>query len=145
LVAAVAIAAMAGTALAQDGALTLSGGGATVMFTPDMAAEMPQATVDTTHWEGAHTFSGPTFADVLAIVGIPGETVHAEALDGYSLDIPRARLVNDGAILAIAMDGGPLPEDRQPFWIILPETGSEEVNLELWDWYVYQLVKLTLN
>jgi len=135
-------------ARAQDGMLTVTDGRTTVEFDKDKLAAMEQDVIETsTVWtEGTGTFAGPSFQAVLQEAGLAGETVLAEALDGYSVEIPRGRLTGDGAILATTMNGEPLPEDKAPYWIIFPYDQSPEINdTDHQDWSVWAVSKLTVQ
>jgi len=109
---------------------------------------MKQEVIETsTAWtKGKMTFTGPSFTTLLTEAGLSGEVVTAEALDGYSIDIPRARLTGDGAILATTIDDKPLPEDKAPYWIIFPYDQSPAMNdEEHQSWSVWELTKLTIK
>jgi hypothetical protein len=140
---------MAGTlAVAQEPVLTVTDGNQSVELSQADLAGMEQQVIETSSkWiEGVNKFSGPSMTDVLEKAGFTGETVNAEALDKYSLDVPRDHLVDDGAILAISLNDQPLPEDQAPFWIIFPYDQNPETNNEdHQSWSVYKLSKLTVK
>jgi hypothetical protein len=109
---------------------------------------MEQEVIETsTAWtEGKTKFSGPSMADVLEEAGFAGETVTAEALDGYAIEIPRERLTGDGAILATGMNDAALPEDKAPYWIVFPYDRSPEMNdADHQSWSVWAVTKLTVQ
>jgi hypothetical protein len=135
-------------AVAQETALTVTDG--TRIVTLDMAQveALPQQMIETsTVWtEGVQVFSGPSMQSVLQEAGFAGETVLAEALDGYSVEIPRDRLTADGGILAVRMNGAPLPEEKAPYWIVFPYDESPEINdKDHQDWSVWAATKLTVQ
>ncbi len=135
-------------AWAQDNTLTVTDGDRTKVFSMADIQSMNQAVIETTTaWtDGVQTFEGPLMSDLLQEGGFLGENVAVEALDGYGIEIPRARLVEDGAILAIRMDGVPLPEDKAPYWIVFPYDQSPEMNdKDHQDWSVWALEKMTVQ
>lgn len=137
-----------GTALAQEPVLTVTDGKTSVEFSREKLTEMKQDIIETSsQWiEGVNKFSGPSIIDLLNEAGFAGETVEAERIDEYSLEIPRERLTGDGAILAVSMNDKPLPEDQAPFWIIFPYDQAPELNDEdHQSWSVYNLAKLTVK
>ena len=146
--AAALVLAASGSAMAQEPALTITDGKQTVEFTREQLAGMKQEVIETSSkWiEGVNKFSGPLIMDLLNEAGFAGETIEAEALDKYSLDVPRSHLTGDGAILAISMNDKPLPEEQAPFWIIFPyDQNPETKNEEHESWSVYKLAKLTVK
>ncbi len=137
-----------GGAFAQDGSLTVTDGAQTVTLTAEQIAALPQTTIETsTSWtEGKHKFSGPTFAEVFNAAGLAGETVTVEALDGYAVELPRATLVDDGAILTTTMDDQPLPQDKAPYWVIFNYDQSPEMDDQNHrDWSIWAISKITLS
>lgn len=146
--AALLLAVASGAAVAQEPVLTITDGKQTVEFTREELAGMKQEVIETSSkWiEGVNRFSGPLIMDLLNEAGFAGETVEAEALDKYSLDVPRSHLTGDGAILAISLNDKPLPEEQAPFWIIFPyDQNPETRNEEHESWSVYKLAKLTVK
>ena len=145
---ALTLAGLGGAGLAQEAALTVTDGTQTVELTREELDQMEQQVIETsTAWtEGVTKFSGPTFTDVLNEAGLAGETVTAEALDGYSIVIPRERLTGDGAILATGMNDEPLPEEKAPFWIVFPYDRSPEMNdADHQSWSVWAVTKLIVE
>jgi hypothetical protein len=134
--------------LAQETALTVTDGTRTVTLDMAEIEALPQQAFETsTVWtEGVQVFSGPSMQSVLQEAGFSGVTVLAEALDGYSVEIPRDRLTGDGGILAVRMDGAPLPEKKAPYWIVFPYDQSPEINdKDHQDWSVWAVTKLTVK
>jgi hypothetical protein len=148
ILAAAFVLATGGLSLAQDAGISVSDGSQTVELTAAQLMELPQTTIETgTAWtEGKHKFTGPTFAAVLDAAGLAGETVTIYALDGYGVEIPRANLTADGAILTVSMDDGPLPEDKAPYWLIFPYDQSPEMNdKQHQDWSIWAIEKIELE
>jgi hypothetical protein len=143
-----ALVCLGGAALAQDAALTVTDGSQTVELSRDQIDQMEQEVIETsTAWtEGKTKFSGPSMTDVLEQAGFAGETVTAEALDGYAIEIPRERLTADGAILATGMNDAALPEDKAPYWIVFPYDRSPEMNdADHQSWSAWAVAKLTVQ
>ena len=148
LAAALDLAADGSVALAQDAVLTVTDGKQTVELKQAELAAMKQDVIETSSpWtEGTVKFSGPTFTEILNTVGLAGETVTTEALDGYSVEIPRAALTGDGAILALSMNDAPLPADKAPFWIVFPYDQSPEMSDEAHQsWSAWAVKVLTIK
>jgi hypothetical protein len=138
----------AGTALAQETTLTVTDGTAVVTLDAPRLAALPQETIETsTAWtEGVQIFTGPSMLSVLEEAGLAGATVLAEALDGYSVEIPQDLLTGDGGMLATTMNGTPLPEDKAPYWIVFHYDRSPEMNDEEHQaWSVWAVTKLTIK
>ena len=137
------LAAAGGAALAQDAVLTITDGKQTVEIKQAELAALKQDVIETsTPWtEGTVKFSGPSFTEILNKAGLAGETVTTEALDGYSVEIPRSALTADGAILALSMNDAPLPADKAPFWIVFPYDQSPEMSDEAHQSYSAWAVK----
>ena len=144
---------VSGQAPAQEARLTVSDANQSVELTQEQLDGLGQEIIETSTpnlpgWPeaGKAKFSGPLMADVLSEAGLAGETITAEAADGYRVDIPRERLTADGAILATRMNDEPLPEDKAPFWIVFPYDRSPDINhSDHYDWSVWALTKLDVN
>lgn len=124
------------TGAIADGNATVDGAPAVVLDRA-MLVGLPQheVTRTTDFLEGTNTWSGPLASDVLALAGVTGETATATALDDYVSEIPVALMVEQGAILAIDLNGEPLPEEFGPIWIAWPEgAGDAEVIDHYWVW-----------
>jgi len=79
--------------------------------------------MSTARWEG------PRLMDVLAPAGVSGEPSHAElsAIDGYYDSVQVEELATPGAILALRMNGEPLPDRHgYPARIVLPGRYGEK-------------------
>lgn len=164
------LAALGGAAFAQDAGaqdpaaqtgvdavLTITDGKASVDLDADKLGGMKQELVETSvpwleddadsKWpKGVARFSGPTLTDLLNEVGFAGEIVTVTAADGYSIEVPRARLTGDGAILATSLNDAPLPEDRAPYWIIFPYDQAPELSDEDHEsWSVWKVKSLTVK
>jgi hypothetical protein len=140
--------ALTGAPMAQESPLTVTDGKTTVTLDRDQLGELEQDVIETTspYTEGMTKFAGPSIQAVLEKAGFAGETVNAEALDGYSIDIPRARLTGDGAILVTSMNDAPLPEEKAPYWIVFDyDSAPEMLDDEHRSWSIWQVTKLTVK
>lgn len=98
-----------------------------------------------TPWTDGHQeFSGVPLQAVLAESGIHDGRVAAEALNGYSVDIPVRQAVNAGAFIAVHLDGQPMRvKDKGPYWIVFPWSSDGSLdNREIRAWSIWQLVRL---
>lgn len=115
-------------------------------FSRDDLELLPQTSFKTTTiWtEGEISFSGPSLTDILATVGLDGESVVAVALNDYKAVIP-AKLIGDRfPILATRRDGEAYGRrEKGPLWIVFPFDHSEEFQSELvFSSSVWQLTEL---
>lgn len=82
----------------------------------------------TTWTEGVTTFEGVLVRDVLKAAGAEGETVVAQALNDYRIDIPRSDFQDYDVLLAMRMDGKDLTaRDKGPLWIVYPRDDHPEL------------------
>jgi hypothetical protein len=89
------------------------------------------------------TFIGPAFADLLEAVGAQGETVWAQALDGYAVEVPVTELTAREAILALEIDGEALGiGGKGPAMVAFPRAARAdlaEMNDDWWIWQVFHV------
>lgn len=94
--------------------------------------ELPQATVVTENEfaNGRVAYRGPLVRDVLAQLGLDGETqVRLVAANDYFVDIPTEDFRAYDAILAMEADGKPLSRrDKGPLWLMYPISDHPELN-----------------
>lgn len=112
-------------AIAETPLLTLTGavsGGQVEISRADLdALEWHEIETSTTVTDGRPLFRGVLMRDILALAGARGETVTAQALNDYVIDIPMADFHDFDVIAAIYMDGIALtPRDKGPVWIVYP-------------------------
>ncbi|MFW2588007.1 molybdopterin-dependent oxidoreductase [Sagittula sp. SSi028] len=70
---------------------------------------------------GQLTFTGVPLKTLLDRLGVTGGTLRANALNGYSVDIPYSDAADDLALLAIDRDGAPMQvRDKGPIWVVYP-------------------------
>jgi hypothetical protein len=109
---------------------------------------LPQTTVSTDFPKGGSVveFTGPTLEAVLEAAGAEGATVTVQALDGYAVEVPRAEMVGNGAILALALDGEPLSIGGMgPAMIAFPRAERENLADMPDDWWVWQIFHIKVE
>lgn len=101
-----------------------------------------------TPWtEGEPLFTGVPLDRVLDLVAAKGATVRAFAANDYAADIPISTILDDGAFLAMTMNGQALTlRDKGPLWIIFPWSERPELDrVELHNYAVWQLLSLSVR
>ena len=102
---------------------------------------------DTPWTTGIVSFEGPLFRDLLHSLDASGETIAAEALNDYRIEIPVAELLEYDVILATRIDGRPLSvRERGPIWVIYPWKGNRELRKEItYTRSIWQLRRLEIR
>lgn len=88
------------------------------------------------------TFTGVPLSDLFAMLGDldPEGTVHAVALNEYSVEIPVSVTREDGAFLATLEDGEPIAvEDGGPTRVVFTDDHPDTANETLWIWSLASL------
>lgn len=101
-----------------------------------------------TAWtEGEQEFEGVYLSNLLDAVKAHGETLKAEALNDYAVDIPVSDAHQHDVFLALDHDGAPMSvRDKGPIWIIYPTRDSgADVPGEHNDRMVWQLRRLIVE
>jgi len=116
------------------------------VFSRSDLEQLPQNRFKTTTiWtEGEIAFSGPSLKDVLATVGLDGQSVEAVAINDYKALIP-AKLIGDRfPIVATRRNGEAFGRrEKGPLWIVFPFDRSEEFQRELvFSSSVWQVIEL---
>ena len=132
--------------LRVEGAITHANAGDAAEFDRAMLESLGLTTLrTTTAWtEGVVTFEGVRTRDLLAAVGARGDTVRAEALNGYGVDIPMSDFSRYDVLLALKMNGTYMRvRDKGPIWIVYPRDETPKVEAvrtnEKWVWQLYKL------
>ncbi|PJR92487.1 oxidoreductase [Ochrobactrum sp. 695/2009] len=119
------------------------------LFDADLLSTFSAHRIEThTPWtDGIARFDGVLLKDVLAAVGARGDTLVAEALNGYRIPFPAADSEEFGVLLAMRMDGKPLSRrDKGPLWIVYPRDSIAELRDERYDSrWVWQLNKIEIR
>ena len=123
----------------------LSGGTETVLRTRDLSA-MPQRSVKAvTPWtEGVVTFSGVPFETLAREFGGDAGRVTLKAINAYKITLEVPELLADEALLAIRMNGRPMPvRDKGPIWLVFPSARRPELahadNVHRWIWQIDEI------
>lgn len=101
-----------------------------------------------TPWsEDGSEFEGVYVRDLLKLVGAEGTEIVAEAVNGYSVVIPFADLVNYDTLLALSMNGKRLSlRDRGPSWILYSNSNHpDHPDIMLHSRMIWQLRSLTVQ
>lgn len=118
-------------------------------FDMAMLRGMPQTEIVTkTPWYSTvRKFSGPLVRDVLAAAGARGDKVVAVALNDYRVDIPFDDLLRHDVVLAVLMDGKPMPvRDKGPLFIMYPFDRQPELRTAVYfSRCAWQLVSLEVR
>ena len=105
-----------------------------VLLDSEQLASLPAHEITTaTPWTGRTRFSGPRFTEVLAQVGAKGSHISLSAMDDYKVDLSMADIERYQPILALSMNGEPLPpRGRGPFWLMFPFDDHPELQNDAW-------------
>jgi hypothetical protein len=131
------LAAMAFLSIPANGAEIAVSGGAVPkpsLIESEQLASLPAHEITTaTPWTGRTRFSGPRFTEVLAQVGAKGSHISVIAIDDYKVDLSMADIERYQPILALSMNGEPLPpRGRGPFWLMFPFDDHPELQNDAW-------------
>ena len=126
--------------------LHVENGDRVMAFSRSDLEQLPQNSFKTTTiWtDGEIAFSGPSLTDVLATVGLDGQSVEAVAVNDYKTIIP-AKLIGDRfPIVATRRNGDTFSRrEKGPLWIVFPFDRSEDFQRELvFSSSVWQLTEL---
>lgn len=102
----------------------------------------------TTIWtEGTLKFTGVPVRDLLTAAGAVGTIVTAEALNGYSVDIPISELDNKAPIIAYFINDEVFSRrDKGPLWVVYPYDKDEKYQAEIpYAFSIWQLQRLTVK
>ena len=108
------------------------------------AEEFTTATIWT---EGDIKFTGVPIRVLLDAAGAKGDTVIAEALNGYSVEIPMSELEALVPIVAYHINGEVFSRrDKGPLWIVFPYDRDEKYKSEItYAFSIWQLHRLTVK
>jgi hypothetical protein len=86
-----------------------------------LALPQVEITVSYPNWPAPVAVRGPLLKDVLTKAGATGDTVLAQAVDGYSPSLKLSELDDAAVVLALEADGTPLSVGgRGPVWLVYP-------------------------
>lgn len=109
-----------------------------------LALDNTVLTTDTPWTDGLLAFEGARLARVLEDAGVEAEQLLASALNGYSVVISVPEAIQEGAFIAVQIDGEPMRvRDKGPFWLVFPWVDRPELlSREVRSWSVWQLERL---
>ncbi len=135
--------------LTVSGAISNTNAEARAEFDMDMLKALPVSTFKTaTIWTPAvSSFSGVSLKTLLAAVGATGNNLHSIAINDYAVEIPAADAVEDGPIVAYAMDDKPMSvRDKGPLWVIYPFDSKPVYKSEvIYSRSIWQLAKIEVQ
>ncbi|MDR6759243.1 hypothetical protein J2Y48_004559 [Mycoplana sp. BE70] len=135
--------------LTVTGLIDKKNGDGAALLDEGMLLRLPQHRIETrTPWtDGIARFDGVLLRDLLAAVGASGDTLFAEAINGYRIAFPLSDADEFGVLLAMRLDGKRLSRrDKGPLWIVYPRDSIAEVRDERYDSrWVWQLNRLEVR
>jgi hypothetical protein len=142
-VAFVAMVLPASSAQARNQLTVMAADGAKTVLSYEELTQLPKTDVTTTTpWtEGKHVFTGVSFADLLGKYGIVDGNVRVSALNDYSVTVPAAELIENGAILTYQLDGKTMTvREKGPYWVIFPFDSHPSLQTDqYWSYAVWQV------
>lgn len=120
--------------------LTISGdidttnvGDALVFDAESLAALGTVAIETTTIWtDGVNTFEGVPLKTLVDLIGAEDGQLRASAINDYTVEVPVSDAVENGPIVAYALNGEPMSvRDKGPLWIIYPYDQNADYRTEL--------------
>jgi hypothetical protein len=96
--------------------------------------------------EGQMTFSGPTLASVLSLVGAGGGDLLLQAVNDYEVTFPISRASSDAPIIVTRVNDKPFSiKEKGPLWVVFPYDCGPEFRTELiYAVSVWQLTQITV-
>lgn len=120
--------------LSVSGDLTTTNQGGRAEFDLDILKNLETTIIETsTIWtKGVQTFEGVALVDLVAYLGVSGDTLLATAINDYTVEIPVSDAVAGGPIIAYAVDGKPMSvRDKGPLWVIYPYDSNSDYRSEV--------------
>ncbi|KAF0676786.1 molybdopterin-dependent oxidoreductase [Profundibacterium mesophilum] len=149
------LAALATPGAAQEPVLTVDGlldeklNETELSFDMAALAAMPvtQFTTETIWTEGPQTFTGVPLHEFREMAAEDAETFRATALNNYAITIPFSDAVEDGPIIAYALNGAPMSRrGKGPLWIVYPYDDNPAYKSEtIYSRSIWQLERVTLE
>jgi hypothetical protein len=106
----------------------------TLQFDFDMLAAFDTTTIETsTIWtDGVSVFQGVALDKLVSVLGKTDGSLHATAINNYSVEIPLTDAIPGGPIVAYLKDGNPMSvRDKGPLWIIYPYDSATQYQSEV--------------
>ncbi len=134
--------------LTIGGKISLANKGKDAVFDMAMLEALPQHSFTTrTPWyDKPVKFTGPRLADVLAAVKAQGQTIHASAINDYTIRIPMTD-VAEGVIVARLLDDKPMAvRDKGPLFVVYPFDSKAELRSSTYyERSIWQLKRMSVE
>ena len=107
--------------------------GPALELTLEQLRSLPVARIrTTTHWtSGLQQFEGVHLFTLLRYLGIQSGQIELLAINDYSVTIPVAEIMPEGALLAFLRNGEPMsPRDKGPIWVVFDYDGNAAFRTE---------------
>lgn len=120
--------------LTVTGNIERTNDGDALQFDYAMLKALDATIVETsTIWtDGVRKFQGVNLATLVDVVGAKSGAFLVTAINNYTVEIPLSDAVDDGPILAYAIDGKSISvRDKGPLWIIYPYDRDPEYRTEV--------------
>ena len=135
--------------LTVGGAITTTNGNGIAQIDRAMLDALPQHSLSTHNpfETGLHRFDGPLLRDFLKTVGANGTTLFAEALDGYTIEIPVSDVMTYAVLIATSWNGKVMTvRNKGPVWIVYPVDQHDELKDEIYSGRsIWQLNRITVE
>ena len=129
--------------------LSLASDGVNISYTMQDLRSLPVSVIETnTIWtEGPQKFTGVSLHDFMAAQGIVADTIHATAINDYSVEIPMADATQGGPIIAYERNGAEMSRrGKGPLWIVYPYDSDPQFQTETYfSRSIWQLDRLTVE
>jgi hypothetical protein len=134
--------------LTISGNIAHSNQGKDAAFDMAMLEALPQHSFTTrTPWyDKPVKFTGPRLADVLAAVKAQGQTIHATAINDYTIRIPAADAA-EGVIVARLLDDKPMAvRDKGPLFVVYPFDSKTSLRSSVYyERSIWQLKRMSIE
>lgn len=138
------------TAFAQEVVLTVNQGEKSVTLTMDDLKSMPFDEFETTtQWtkDGMQVFKGVSLKDFVAHFDVTEGMMNAIAINDYTVEIPVSDAVENGPIIAYALNGQAMSvRENGPLWVIYPFDQNTAYQSEIYySRSIWQLDRVTFD
>ena len=108
---------------------------------------MVEFSTETPWTEGKTHFAGVPFSRLLDVISPKGSVARAVAANDYKADIPLAMLRENGALLAMRINGENMTlRNKGPLWIVFPWCQKSDLkHVEIYNYSVWQLLSLNIQ
>jgi len=137
------------TVLTVSGQIGQTNKGKDAVFDMAMLEALPQHSFTTrTPWyDRPVKFTGPLLSDLLAAVKAKGTTIHASAINDYTIRIPVADAKAHGVIVARLLDDQPMAvRDKGPLFVVYPFDSTAELRTSVYyERSIWQLKRMGIE